>query len=146
MIQLSKYNQIVTLFAVLILTNNNLRGCCYRAKRHCWGGESCGLAKQGGRTSSIIHTQFILHILLPCATYITCTPLTSVTRKLLCILLIFLIQYTAFRTSPQVQYGLPRLVVGDNGERDDIVLVSVVHGAVLPRTGAKAVRTSSMVS
>jgi hypothetical protein len=51
MIQPSKYNQSFTLFAVLILTNNNLRGCCYRAKRHCWGGESCGLAKQGGRTS-----------------------------------------------------------------------------------------------
>jgi hypothetical protein len=51
MIQPSKYNQIFTLFAVLILTNNNLRRCCYRAKRHCWGGESCGLAKQGGRTS-----------------------------------------------------------------------------------------------
>jgi hypothetical protein len=28
----------------------------------------------------------ILHILLPCATYITCTPLTSVTRQSSCIL------------------------------------------------------------
>jgi hypothetical protein len=52
MIQPSKYNQIFTLFAVLILTNNNLRECCYRVKRHCWGGVSCGLAKQGGRTST----------------------------------------------------------------------------------------------
>ena len=54
MIQPSKYTLIFTLFAVLILTNNNLRGCCYRAKRHCWGGESCGLAKQGVRTSILV--------------------------------------------------------------------------------------------
>jgi hypothetical protein len=52
MIQPSKYNQSFTLFAVLILTNNNLREYCYQAKRHYWGGESSGLAKQGGRTSS----------------------------------------------------------------------------------------------